>query len=89
MADVTTISLASSSVAGRWIKEGECAVKLTRRSALTTLRKKLITNSVKVVTNSRHVVFRMADVAVPRTLFARVLERIQRFGVPPAVLGIG
>jgi hypothetical protein len=28
----------------------------------------------------------MAEVAVPRELFAAILERIQRFGVPPPLL---
>jgi hypothetical protein len=39
-----------------------------------------------VVTNSRYVIFQMAEVAVPRELFAAILERIQRFGVPPPLL---
>ena len=31
----------------------------------------------------------MAEVAVPRELFAAILERIQRFGVPPPLLQRG
>ncbi len=33
--------------------------------------------------------FQMAEVAVPRELFAAILERIQRFGVPPPLLQHG
>ncbi len=33
--------------------------------------------------------FQMAEVAVPRELFAAILERIQRFGVPPPLVQRG
>ena len=56
--------------------------------SLTTLREKLIKIGAKVVTHSRYVIFQMAEVAVPRDTFAAILERIQRFGVPP-LLGAG
>ena len=45
----------------------------------------LIKIGAKVVTHSRYVIFQMAEVAAPRALFAAILERIQRFGVPPPV----
>ncbi len=48
-----------------------------QRWSLTTLREKLNKIGVKVVTHSRYVIFQMAEVAVPRELFARILERIQ------------
>jgi len=51
--------------------------------SLTTLREKLIKIGAKVVTHSRYAVFQMAELAVPRALFARILERIQGLGVPP------
>jgi hypothetical protein len=35
------------------------------------------------VQHARYVVFQLAEVAVPRELFARILGRIQWFGVPP------
>ncbi len=54
-----------------------------RHWSLTTLREKLIKIGAKVVIHSRYVIFQMAEVAVPRELFAAILERIQRFGVPP------
>jgi len=46
--------------------------------ALTTLREKLIKIGAKVVRHSKYVFFQMAEVAVPRRLFAAILERIGR-----------
>jgi len=45
---------------------------------LTTLREKLIKIGAKVVTHARYVVFQLAEVAVPRKLFAAILERVGR-----------
>jgi hypothetical protein len=45
---------------------------------MTTLRNKLIKIGVKVVHHARRVVFQMAEVAIPRTLFAAILRRIER-----------
>ena len=53
--------------------------------SLTTLREKLIKIGAKVVTHSRYVIFQMAEVAVPRRLFAAILERIRRLRLPQAV----
>ncbi len=60
-----------------------------RQWSLTTLREKLIKIGSKVVTHSRYVIFQMAEVAVPRELFAAILDRIQRFGVPPPLVRRG
>ena len=60
-----------------------------QQDSLTTLREKLIKIGAKVVTHSRYVIFQMAEVAVPRELFAAILERIQRFGVPPPLVQRG
>jgi hypothetical protein len=46
--------------------------------SLTTLREKLVKNGAKVVTHAKYVVFQLAEVAVPRQLFAAILERIGR-----------
>ena len=54
--------------------------------SLTTLREKLIKIGAKVVAHSGYVIFQMAEVAVPRELFAAILDRIQRFGVPPPLV---
>jgi hypothetical protein len=53
--------------------------------SLTTLREKLIKIGAKVVRHARYVTFQLAEVPVPRDLFAAILERIQRFGVLPLV----
>jgi hypothetical protein len=53
---------------------------------LPTLREKLIEIGEKVVPHSTCVIFQMAEVAVPWELFAAILERIQRFGVPPPLV---
>ena len=45
---------------------------------LTTLREKLIKIGAKVVRHSKYVLFQLAEVAVPRKLFARILARIAR-----------
>ena len=47
---------------------------------LTTLREKLIKIGAKVVAHAKYVVFQLAEVAVPRKLFAQILERIARLG---------
>jgi hypothetical protein len=46
--------------------------------ALTTLRERLIKIGAKVVSHSKYVIFQLAEVAVPRKLFARILDRIAR-----------
>ena len=45
---------------------------------LTTLREKLIKIGAKVVAHAKYVIFQLAEVAVPRPLFARILERISQ-----------
>lgn len=50
---------------------------------LTTLREKLIKIGAKVTRHSKYVTFQLAEVAVPRELFAAILERIKRLAMPP------
>ena len=45
---------------------------------LTTLRNKLIKIGCKVVHHARRVVFQLAEMAIPRSLFALILRRIER-----------
>ena len=45
---------------------------------LTTLREKLIKIGAKVVAHAKYVTFQLAEVAVPRQLFAAILEEIGR-----------
>jgi hypothetical protein len=51
--------------------------------SLTTLREKLIKIGAKVVHHGRYVIFQMAEVAVPKRLFAAILRRIARLRDPP------
>jgi Transposase DDE domain group 1 len=46
------------------------------RWSMTTLREKLVKIGAKVVGHARYTVFQMAEVAVPRDLFRRILEMI-------------
>ena len=39
-----------------------------------------------MATHSRHMIFQMAEVAVPRNLVAAIFQRIQRPGVPPPLV---
>jgi Transposase DDE domain group 1 len=51
---------------------------------LTTLREKLVKIGAKVVTHAKYVVFQLAEVAVPRQLFAAIRERIGRLRLAEA-----
>ena len=51
--------------------------------SLTTLREKLVKIGAKVVKHARHIVFQMAEVAIPRRLFATILHRIGRLRPVP------
>jgi len=51
--------------------------------SLTTLREKLIKIGAKVTRHAKYVTFQMAEVAVPRRLFAAILDRIARLAIPP------
>ncbi len=57
--------------------------------SLTTLREKLIKIGAKVVSHSRYVVFQMAEVAVPRTLFREILGRIAQLRASPELARAG
>ena len=52
--------------------------------SLTTLREKLIKIGAKIVRHGRYVTFQLAEVAVPRALFADILRRIDRLRPAPA-----
>jgi hypothetical protein len=51
--------------------------------SLTTLLEKLIKIGAKVVSHARYVTFQMAEVAVPRRLYAKILDRIRRVAMVP------
>jgi len=46
------------------------------RWSLTTLREKVVKIGAKVIAHARYTVFQMAEVAVPRDLFRRILAMI-------------
>ncbi len=50
---------------------------------MTTLKEKLVKIGAKVVRHSRYVIFQLAEVAVPRQLFAAILGRIQQLAPAP------
>jgi Transposase DDE domain group 1 len=51
--------------------------------SLTSLREKLIKIGAKLVSHGRYVAFQMAEVAVPRRLFAEILRLIAELRPPP------
>ena len=51
--------------------------------ALTSLREKLIKIGARIVAHGRYVTFQMAEVAVPRGLFADILRLIAELRPPP------
>ncbi len=51
--------------------------------SLTSHREELIKIGARVIRHAKYGNFQMAEVAVPRELFAAILERIGWFGVPP------
>src|ERR687883_1217384 len=58
--------------------------KTAKPWSLTSLREKLIKIGAKVVSHGRYVMFQMAEVAVPRQMFADILSLIARLRAPPA-----
>jgi hypothetical protein len=62
--------------------------KPVKKWSLRTLREKLIKIGAKVIRHSRYVIFQMAEVAVPRTLFCEILGRIGRLRASPNLMGV-
>ena len=58
-----------------------------KRWSLTTPREKLIKIGAKVASGPRHVLFRIAEVAIPRDLFWAILQRIRQLRLPTAASG--
>ncbi|HEX6015550.1 MAG TPA: transposase, partial [Geminicoccaceae bacterium] len=54
--------------------------------SLTTLRERLVKLGARIVRHGRYVVFQLAEVAVPRSLFAEILRRIDRLRGPPVAV---
>ena len=55
-----------------------------RHWSMTTLRDRLIKIGGKIVRHGRYVTFQMAEVVIPRDLFADILRRIERLRPQPA-----
>ena len=55
-----------------------------KRWSLTSLREKLVKIGARIVGHGRYVTFQMAEVAVPRGLFAEILRLIAQLRAPPA-----
>jgi Transposase DDE domain group 1 len=51
--------------------------------SLTTLREKLVKIGVRIVRHARYVVLQLAELAVPRALFAAIMRRIGRLRPEP------
>ncbi len=56
----------------------------TEHWSLTTLREKLVKFGTKVAHHGRYVTFRLAEVAVPRDLFRKILSLIDDLRPRPA-----
>ena len=55
---------------------------------LTSLKEKLIKIGAKLVSHGRYVAFQMAEVAIPRSLFAKILQLIGELRPPPSCAGL-
>ncbi len=55
--------------------------------SLTTLREKLVKIGAKVVRHGRYITFQIAEVAVPRDLFRKILQRIDELRPPALAAG--
>ena len=53
--------------------------------SLTTLREKLVKIGAKVTRHAKYVIFQLAELAVTRDLFAKILDRIERLAIPPPI----
>src|ERR1700724_2403756 len=51
--------------------------------SLTSLKEKLIKIGAKIVSHGRYVAFQMAEVAIPKNLFADILRMIAELRPPP------
>ena len=60
--------------------------KEVKHWSLTTLREKLVKIGAKIVRHGRYVTFQLAEVAIPRALFAEILRPIDRLRLAPLPL---
>ncbi len=57
--------------------------KAVEQWSLTTLREKLVKIGAKVARHGRYITFPLAEVVIPRDLFADILRRIDRLRPKP------
>lgn len=55
------------------------------RWSLTSVRDRIVKIGAKVVSHGRYAIFQMAEVAVPRELFGRILRRIAKLRPPDPI----
>jgi hypothetical protein len=60
-----------------------CLPKAINDWSLRSLQVKLIKMGGRIVRHARQIIFQLAEVAVPRDLFAAILERITRLCLSP------
>ena len=60
--------------------------KPVQHRSLTTLREKLVKIGARVMRHAKYVTCQLAEVAVPRRLFAAILDRIARLALPPPLV---
>jgi len=67
----------------------QSAVANVKKSQIAFLvgQKATIQIGAKVTQHSKYVTFQLAEVAVPKELFAAILERIARLAMPPPLVG--
>jgi Transposase DDE domain group 1 len=58
----------------------------TEHWSLTALREKLVKIGARIVRHGRYVVFQLAEVALPRSMFAAILRRIDHLRARPPPL---
>ena len=57
--------------------------------SFTTLREQLVKIGAKVTRHAKYVTFQLAEVAVPRRLFAVIIDCIARLAIPPPHVAVG
>ncbi len=60
--------------------------KPVKHWSLTTLRERLVNIGAKFTRHAKSVTFQLAEVAVTRSLFAAILDRMARLAIPPQLV---
>ena len=65
------------------LKPSAATLRPIKDWSLTSLKEKLIKIGAKIVSHGRYVAFQMAEVAIPKNLFADILRMIAELRPPP------